>query len=225
MLAEDARDSTRGWSWSNVAEAATKGWHDPVGRGGRRRTCSSGPGRRQQGCESSGSPLVVAADGVQKSSGSRARLPWCGSAAVRARGRAPGARRRRHGGRGARQGKRRRRGRRSSLMWRRAAARRREQGHSICGVAPGRGRAMARRAGGGRWRAGEGEREDAAARGVDGDGRCRRRAEVHGAATVAGGEDAGSRQRRPAGQEQSSNRGGTCASMKSSSSERLQERA
>ena len=31
---------------------------------------------------------------------------------------------------------------------------------------------------------------------------------MHGAVTVAGGEDAGSRQRRPAGQEQSSNRGG-----------------
>ena len=48
---------------------------------------------------------------------------------------------------------------------------------------------------------------------------------VHGPATVVGGEDAGSRKRRPAGQEQSNNRSRTCASMKSSSSERLQERA
>ena len=52
-----------------------------------------------------------------------------------------------------------------------------------------------------------------------------RMAGVHGAATVAGGKDAWSRQTRPAGQEQSSNHGGTCASMKSSSNERLQERA
>ena len=44
---------------------------------------------------------------------------------------------------------------------------------------------------------------------------------VHGAATVVGGEDAASWKRRPAGQEQSYNHGRTCASMKSSSSERL----
>ena len=59
-------------------------------------------------------------------------------------------------------------------------------------------------------------------RGATGGGRCQRRggwleeeggeaargSGVHGAVTVAGGEDAGSRQRRPVGQEQSSNRGG-----------------